>query len=383
MSTSAPLRVAVDGRVMQDRYHGIGRHTYEIVRRLADRDLELVVVRDATSSGRPHVDGLSEHPSVRLVDLPVPVVSPKAQLRWPRLLAELEPDVLLVPYHLATPWWHPGVATVAFVHDCIFETDPAFCPGGRRFQLLYCAATRLALSRATAVATISRATQADLRDIHGVAVPDDAVVPHGVGEQFVALGATRPPVGATPYVLHVGVRRPHKNHDVLVRAFAGVARAVPDVRLVVLGDVDARFPSRLPELADELGIGDRVEFRSRVEDDELLDLYRHAAAFAFPSLIEGFGLPVLEAMAAGIPTVTSDAPAVVEAAGGASLVVPAREPGAWTDALVRVLTQPTLAADLAAAGRRVAAESTWDRAVDRTLRLLESLSGRHVRSGPP
>ncbi len=373
-----PLRVAVDGRVMQDRYHGIGRHTYELLRRLADRDVHLIVVRDPVRTGRLDVDKLAAAPTVTLVDLAVPVVSPAAQPHWPRLLGTLRPDVLLVPYHLAAPWWHPGVPTVAFVHDCILEADPGYAPGGRRFQLAYRLATRLALARSSAVATISEATRRDLHRRYGVRVAPDAVVPHGVGEQFLAPGRAGPPA-AGRYVLHVGAHRPHKNHRVLLAAFAEVARAVPDVRLVLVGQPDDRFGTAVPELVRRLDLADRVDVRVAVDDAELLALYRGAAAFAFPSLVEGFGLPVLEAMAAGVPTVTSDAAAVLEAAGGASLVVAGQDVTGWSRALRRVLTEPHLAADLAARGRRVAAAATWDAAADRTLALLRRVGAAAAR----
>src|SRR4051794_2755218 len=185
------MRVAVDGRVMQDSYHGIGRHTFELVRRLADRDVDLIIVRDPTRRGRIDVDELADKPSVRLVDLAVPVVSLAAQPRWPRLLAAAAPDVLVVPYHLATPWLHPRLPTVAFVHDCIFEADPSFAPGGRRFRFAYETATRLALARATAVATVSQATRQELRRVYGFVLADDPVVPHRAAQQF-------PPPTPTP-----------------------------------------------------------------------------------------------------------------------------------------------------------------------------------------
>jgi glycosyltransferase involved in cell wall biosynthesis len=374
------LRVAVDGRVMQDNYHGIGRHTFELVRRLAERDVDLLVVRDPTKPGRLDVDGLGGHPHVRLIDLAIPVVSPAAQPRWPRLLTATAPDVLLVPYHLATPWVHRRVPTVAFVHDCIFEAHPSFAPDGRRFRIAYAMATRLALARSTVVATISEATRQELWRLYGRAVADDAVVPHGVGDQFRALAgdSSRQSWGRGPgrYVLHVGAQRPHKNHAVLIAAFAQVARALPDVELILVGQPDRRFPPTVSGLIRTHALADRVQVRETVDDDELLTLYAGAAAFAFPSVVEGFGLPVLEAMAAGIPTVTSDAAAVVEAAGGASLVVPAHNTRAWAEALLRVLTDVPLAADLAGRGRRIAASHSWDRAADRTLTLLDRVSGR-------
>ena len=374
-------RIAVDGRVMQDNYHGIGRHTFELVRRLADRDVELLVIRDPSKPGRLDVDGLAG-PRVRLIDLAVPVVSPAAQPRWLRLLAATAPDALLVPYHLATPWVHPGVPTVVFVHDCIFEANPAFAPGGRPFQLAYQMATRFALARSTMVATVSEATRRELRHRYGRILPDDAVVPHGVGDQFRALATgPRPRLPRRyprRYILHVGALRPHKNHALLIAAFAEIARKLPDVDLVLVGQPDRRFPSRVPDLVRARELTGRIQVLEKVGDEELLGLYAGAAAFAFPSLVEGFGLPVLEAMAAGVPTVTSDTPAVVEAGGGASLVVPALDCDAWVQALLRVLTDAPLAADLIARGRRVAAGHTWDRAADRTLRLLESACARRV-----
>jgi glycosyltransferase involved in cell wall biosynthesis len=372
------LRVAVDGRVMQDNYHGIGRHTFELVRRLADRDVDLLVVRDPTKPGRLDVDGLGGHPHVRLIDLPVPVVSPAAQSRWPRLLTAIAPDVLLVPYHLATPWVHPGVPTVAFVHDCIFEAHPSFAPGGRRFRVAYEMATRLALARSTVVATVSEATRRELWRLYGRTLADDAVVPHGVGDQFRALAGSSSPWPSDRrlgrYVLHVGAQRPHKNHAVLIAAFAKVAETLPDVKLILVGQRDRRFPPTVPRMIQGHAFADRIQVRETVDDQELLTLYAGAAAFAFPSVVEGFGLPVLEAMAAGLPTVTSDAAAVIEAAGGASVVVPAHDTRAWAQALLRVLTDAPLAADLVGRGRRVAADHTWDHAADRTLRLLNRVS---------
>jgi glycosyltransferase involved in cell wall biosynthesis len=158
-----------------------------------------------------------------------------------------------------------------------------------------------------------------------------------------------------------------------------VATLRPDVHLSVGGLPPPRSAPAVPRLIRDQALSDRVHVRSDVDDRELLRLYRGAAAFALPSLVEGFGLPVLEAMAAGVPAVTSDAAAVVEASGGASLVVPARDVRAWSDALSRVLTDPALAADLARRGSRVAAENTWQRAADRTMRLLRRLGGHRAQ----
>jgi glycosyltransferase involved in cell wall biosynthesis len=372
------LRIGVDGRVMQDRYHGIGRHTYELVNRLAARECELVIVHDPSRQGRLDVARFAAHPRVRLVELRLPVVSPLAPAALARVLWAERPDVFLAPYHLAAPLLHPRVPTLTFIHDCIIESDPVFRPGGRLFGAAYTLATRLAIARTSAIATISEATRTELERRYRIRVGDDAVIPHGVGEDF--LEQPEPPTAAARfraphrYVLHVGVHRPHKNHAVLIEAFARVARDVPDVRLVLVGQRDERFPVGVDELVGGHGVADRVDLLENVDNAQLLDLYRNASAFAFPSLMEGFGLPVLEAMASGVPAVISDDPATVEAGSGAALVVPRRDVAAWAEALRTVLTEEQVVDDMVTRGRKVAHENTWDRAADRTLALLRRVS---------
>lgn len=369
------LRILVDGRVMQDRYQGIGRYTYELLRELSRRTVDLVVLYHP-DSGRLCVDELMTRRNVRAVPSRVPVASLRSQWVLARAVLGARPDVVFVPYHLSTPVLPGRVPVVSFVHDCVLERDAA-ARGGSAFSLAYQAATRLAIRSAAALTAPSEATRDDLRRFYGMELPPECVLPHGVGAQFFALaGRSRPRPTGLPgrYILHVGARRPHKNQAVLVEALAMLQARQPGVGLVLVGQPDPRFPDEVGRLVTILGLSDLVRRPADVDDTTLLDLYANAAAFAYPSLVEGFGMPVLEAMAAGLAVVASDAEAVREVAGGGALIVPARQPGAWAQALGQVLAEPRFERHLGQCGQAVAAERTWACSAERTLALLTSVA---------
>jgi glycosyltransferase involved in cell wall biosynthesis len=286
--------------------------------------------------------------------------------------------VVFVPYHLSTPVLAGRVPVVSVIHDCVFERDAA-AHGPSAFSLAYRAATRLAIRSAAALAAPSQAARRDIRRFYGAELPAEAVLPHGVGAQFFSLrGRPRPAGLCLPdrYILHVGAQRPHKNQRVLVEAMPALRARHPGLGLVLVGQPDPRFPDEVGRLVTALGVPDLVYRYASVGDQALLDLYANAAVFAYPSLVEGFGMPVLEAMAAGLAVVASDAEAVREIAAGGSLVVPARAGAAWIRALDRVLADPDARRDLRERGQAVAARHTWARSAERTLSLLARAARR-------
>ena len=204
-----------------------------------------------------------------------------------------------------------------------------------------------------------------------------AVIHHGVDPAFVpgdrasARAALGVPAGR-PVLLHVGSEERRKNVETLLAALAGLVRRRRDVLLVRVGGGSAR--SR--RMIARLGLGARVRYCSDLAEGDLLRWYRAADAFIFPSLYEGFGLPVLEALACGCPVVAANRTSVPEITGDAALLVAEPlDPHALATAIERVLDDAGLAAALAAAGPRRAAAFTWPGAAARTLEVYRSALG--------
>ncbi len=178
------------------------------------------------------------------------------------------------------------------------------------------------------------------------------------------------------YLLYLGSNKPHKNLVRLVEAWrivvaSGVQAA--DVPLVIAGAWDARYPEARQRV-DTLGLADRVLFLGPVADADLPALYAGARAFVFPSLYEGFGLPVLEAMACGAPVICADGSSLPEVAGEAALLVDARDVEALATAIRRVLADADLAGELRRRGVQQAARFSWAQTAQRTLEVYRVLA---------
>ena len=263
--------------------------------------------------------------------------------------------------------WATTVPTAVVVHDMV-----AFLPDQHvqaRAGRIERATIRPSLRRAEALLCVSEATRCDLVRLFPRAEPIASVIPLAAAARFAR--PVEPAQLERPYVLAVGTLEPRKNLARLVAAFA----ALPDElrtghQLALVGpegwDVDEilRAAAASPEDVRVLG---------HVDEDRLHALYAGAACFAYPSLYEGFGLPVLEAMAAGAPVVTSTASSLPEVAGDAGLLADPRDVRSIRDALAAVLGDPGRAQALRAAGRERAAGFSWARTADATRDVLREL----------
>jgi glycosyltransferase involved in cell wall biosynthesis len=294
-------------------------------------------------------------PTVPVRALPLPrraLYDAWHHLRWPAVQRATGPvDVIHATGIALPPRSAPLVVTV---HDLAFLHEPAnFTRRGVRF---FRRALALATSQADLVLCSSAATAADCRRA-GFAPDRLVVVPLGVRARPALpeeVEAVRHRYGLErPFVLWTGTVEPRKNLPVVVEAFRRLAR--PDLDLVLVGpagwgpDLDGLLQP-VAQRARVLGFLPRAELEA---------VYAAARVFCFPSLLEGFGLPVAEAMAQGTPVVTSQGTSTEEVAGGAALVVDPRDPAAVSEALALVLGDPAVAGRLAEAGRARAAELSW------------------------
>jgi glycosyltransferase involved in cell wall biosynthesis len=270
------------------------------------------------------------------------------------------------------PVWGP-FRRVVTVHDLIYARFPDAHPGirARGMNLLVPAAVR----RSHRVIADSQSTREDLIELLGVDGGRIDVVPLGLGsiqrERATTAEQTRSrfDLGARPVLLSLSAKRPHKNLAALVGALARIPAERRPV--LVLPGYATWHEQELRERAAAAGVGEDVRFPGWVSAAEIEGLWAVAAAFVFPSLYEGFGLPVLEAMARGVPVACSDASSLPEVAGDAALLFDPHDEGAIAAAVERLLGDPAEAERLRAAGSARVLQFTWERTARLTLQSYE------------
>jgi glycosyltransferase involved in cell wall biosynthesis len=262
-------------------------------------------------------------------------------------------------------------ARVVTIPDTVWITHPEDTITHRMWRAVVPRVT----ARADRVVAISHDSGRQIREDLGVTADRIDVIPLGFG---TAAGATAPTppdalrerlsLGPGPIVLNVGQKKPHRNLERLITALVAVRTTVPDAQLVLPGPPNAEAEAALRRHADAAGLAGAVTIPGFVASEDLEGLYAAAAAFVLPSLVEGFGLPVLEAMARGLPVACTRDSAPGEVAGDAGLLFDPTSVEAIAAATVALLTDAGLSARLAAAGRARAASYTWERCADETLR---------------
>jgi glycosyltransferase involved in cell wall biosynthesis len=374
------VKVAVDARALLHERTGIGTYTDAVARRLAARP-GVSVGLFAPRPFPPAVDGTSG--CTRQTDRhPFGIVWLHSTL--PGRLESWGADVLLSALTIGPA--RGDVPFVSTVHDLTPLTHPEW--HAARTILGFVPLWERTVERAARFVCVSETTARDLVARYPETAPRVRVAPNGVELDFFrpaedtgAEAATRQRTrqryaGGRPYILYLGTLEPRKNVEALVAACErlwGRRRSRPD--LVLAGGAGWKTAGLHRRIARS-AYRDKIHVTGYAARDAARELYRAAEAFAYPSFAEGFGLPVLEAMACGIPVVASTADALVEVGGDAALYAPPRSPDVLSQQLERVLEDDSLRARLAEAGPRRAARFTWDDAAEKTaLAIAEAAEG--------
>jgi glycosyltransferase involved in cell wall biosynthesis len=306
-------------------------------------------------------------PNFTAAPQPIRAASRPVRILWeqtalPLAAARLQLDVLLNPGFTAPLW--AGCPQVTVFHDLQHVRHPEYF---RWFDLPFWRVLLFGSAHVSrTLLASSPATAADLLRHYRLPEEKVRVALLGVDPVFFELARRRHP---EPFLLAVSTLHPHKNLDGLLRAFAEFHRERPEFRLTVCG-IHGFFSGPLYELRERLGLAGAVDFPGWIPRRDLHDLYARAWAFVYPSLFEGFGIPVVEALAAGVPTACSDIEPIAGIAGEAALRFDPRDPAALLAALRRITGDEALRARLAKAGPRQAALFSWLATAQATLDAL-------------
>lgn len=364
------MRIAVDATdAFSPRLTGTGVY----VRSLCPAMLEVAGGEDLTLLGIRSLARETEFAPPGTVQLLVsPVVRTVwSQIRLPLHLMRRGYDVVHFVDH-KLPRLVRG-RTVVTIHDTAFLRFPdTFLPGHRRRLTWF---TRDAVTRADHVIAVSAATRDDLCTFYGVDPARISVIHHAVDHD--RFRPDTPPVRrGTPYLLSVGALQPRKNYAMLMRAFRTVcARRSDRIDLIIIGQRGWLWEP-IEREAREHPFADRIHLVGYVPDQELPAYYAGARAFLLPSLYEGFGIPVLEAMAVGSPVAAANVSALPEVVGDAGLLLDPADEEEWSEAILRLLDDDLLAADLRRRGLARAASFQWADAARATLNVYRACAHR-------
>jgi alpha-1,3-rhamnosyl/mannosyltransferase len=370
--TAGTLRVGIDGRAFTSPAGGIRRYVDGLVSGLTSlgEQLELVAL-----GGREAPSPLSHVPEPR---------HPPTNLGWtliglPRAARRGRVDLIHAPAYTAPVW--AGVPVVVTIHDVSYARHPQWYPyrQDRLRRVFY----RRSACSASHIITDSAFSASEITAAYGIGGDRITVAPLGVAHDFApttpaSLACELPADVSMPFLLHVGDLHERRNLAVVVDALLEARRhfgALPALSLVLAG-VDRGVGDGLSEIVKEADAPEAVVRLGVVDEEQLRMLYRCAAALVYPSRYEGFGLPVLEAMASGTPVIASRAASIPEVLGNAGILVDPEDTRGWVQAIIAVVNDEHRRSEMKAAGLARAAQFTWARTARITLDVYRRAVGR-------
>jgi glycosyltransferase involved in cell wall biosynthesis len=388
------MRIGYDGTCLANR-RGFGRFSRLLLNALARHAAprhQIVVIVDRTSVDHVSLAVGAQRLVVELGEAPFTAASARGRRRFGdmltlgRAVARAGLDLMYFPatYTFYPVWNVPRL--VVTMHDALALAHPELVFPTRRGRLAWLLKEHVAARMADRIVTVSERSRRDLTAWFRLPPDSLRVITEGPDPIFCPGPRTSESdrmlnkhgiPGGSKFLVYVGGLSPHKNLPRLVEAFAHVSTRDPEVRLVIIGDFGDVFHTHVPEIKAAIergGITDRVVLPGFVPDSELVHLYRRAYALVQPSLLEGFGLPPVEALACGTPVVASQAGSLPEVIGDAGLFFDPLDVSSIATVLRRLVRYPQLRESLASRALARAAQFTWDRAASLLLECFEELT---------
>jgi glycosyltransferase involved in cell wall biosynthesis len=386
LSWGGPVHIGVNAHLLSYtagyRRAGVSQYTEQLLRSFATI-LPDTGDRMTVYVGRTATETRAGHGPVTWNRSPLPTERAPFRIVWeqgiaPFSAARAHLDALFCPVNVVP--LAGLVPSIVTVHDLAFLALPeAFIPAKRRYLSVM---TRLSVHRARHTIAVSEQTKTDVVTHFGIAPERVTVIPNAVDDRFRPAVATddlgefrRTRQLPERYILFVGTLEPRKNLPRLIDAFARIAHEDREVGLVVVG-ASGWLNSDIAPLVKRLGLESRTTFAGYVGDEELARWYQAATVFCYPSLYEGFGLPVLEAMACGTPVVTSAIGSMAEIGRDAALLVDPTDVDAIANGLRSLLADHEKRTSIACAGLQRATAYSWERTAERTLAVLQRAAAR-------
>jgi glycosyltransferase involved in cell wall biosynthesis len=392
------MRIGIDGSCLANR-RGFGRFARRLLEALARQPAahRYTVFVDRPSAPAVEIPARFDRVVVDVTEAPARAASAQGRRRWRdmlamgRAVARFGPDVMYFPATYSFfPVWNVGKLVVT-MHDTLPLAHPGLVFPNRRGQLAWWLKEAVAARWADRIVTVSESSRRAIAAWSGLPRERIGVISEGPDPVFrpraddphssEVLRRLAIPEGAR-YLIAVGGLSPHKNLVRLVEAFSQGAPA--DVSLVLVGDFDDVFHTHVPQIRAAIErhqLHDRVILTGFVPDDDLVFLYSRAYALVFPSLLEGFGLPAVEAMACGAPVISSNSGSLPEVVGDAGIYFDPTDVGSIAASVGSLFDDPKRRDLLARAARERSLLFSWDKSARALLDCFESLV--HERADGP
>jgi len=362
------MNIGLDARFYGPTGKGIGRYTQKLIGSLEKLDNNNEYFVFLNQEGFDCYQPIN--PRFHKILVNIPWYSVKEQLALPKILKQYHLDLMHF-LHFNVPLFYQGRLVVT-VHDLIHLKFNLHSSTHSFFRYLikywlYRLVSGSAIKRAGRIITVSEFVKKQIIDYYKISPQKISVTYEAtfMPNNQVSKNKNSQPIISRPYLLYIGNAYPHKNLEKLVAAFKIVA-ATENINLVLIGKKDY-FYQALEKMVKNLGLENKVMFLGQVTDDDLPGLYQNALAYVFPSLMEGFGLPGLEAMSYGCPVLSSNAGSLPEIYGSAALYFNPEDTVEIAQAIKTIIHDPTQREKLKKLGQEQIKKYSWDKCAQETL----------------